>query len=115
MKLLKLFGATMIISTIASLAIAGTKYDGTWKFKVQTTRGNCSALPSSVEIVNGKIKGTLKSDGESFKISGKVKDDGSVKGKIGVGVASFNGQFNSNSGVGEWRGRFGCGGKVIIN
>jgi len=115
MKVLKTFGLMVICGALCGPALAGTKYDGTWNFKIQTTRGNCSASSSSVEIKNGKIKGTLKSDGERFRITGKVKDDGSVKGKIGVGIASFKGQFAANSGMGEWRGRFGCGGKVFIN
>jgi len=113
---MKIFYITALAVTVASMSLPAfaSQYDGSWSFKIQTTRGNCAATSSSVEIKNGKINGSLKSDGETFRINGRVKDDGSVKGKIGVGVATFSGQFGSRSGNGEWKGRFGCGGKFFI-
>ena len=115
MKLSKSLFVVATLSLMANAANAGTRYDGTWGFRVQSSiAGNCTASASTVEIKNGKIKGTLQADGSQFRIFGKVDDNGVIKGKIGPGVATYEGKFSNKRAVGTWTGRFGCRGKVFV-
>lgn len=96
-----------------SIAIAGT-YDGNYNFKIKTTRGSCTASSGVVKVADNEISGTLLSEGQKFKIYGKVKDDGTIKGKISGGVATFKGNFENGKAIAKWRNRFGCAGSILI-
>lgn len=103
------------IFMLASLSAQAGHYDGIKEFKVQSNRaGDCSASAGNVKIENGKISGNLLISGLTLRINGKVSEDGSFKGKVGIGVATFIGRFSGNSGTGTWKGRLGCKGKIFI-
>ncbi len=80
---------------IATITASANFFDGAYSFKIKTTRGSCTASSGIVKVEEGKITGTLKSDGTIFKISGKIKQDGSLKGRISGGVATFKGNFEN--------------------
>jgi hypothetical protein len=96
--------AFTIIATTASIATAGTPYDGRWSLSIVTTRGDCSTYNFPVDITNGRV---------SFP--GLVRANGRVTGKGYVRVfvaamdksASGSGRLSRGSGGGHWSGRSG--------
>ena len=113
MKNLLYITAFSLLVASSSISYANT-FDGGYNFKIKTTRGNCSASSGQFKIEVGKISGTVVSDGTKFKIFGKVKDNGAIKGKISGGVATFKGAFENGKATVKWRNRFACAGDILI-
>jgi len=106
-------GLVVMMLSIASPAIAA-KYDGTYQFKSTKSFGQCNVQPGRVVIKDGKISGTLKSEAQPFPITGKVSDDGKVKGRIGGSAGRFSGTFANGNVTGKWSARGGCRGEFVI-
>ncbi len=107
---------TLVFSYILSVTVAfAGPYDGDWVFIIKTQVGSgCSASPGKVSITNGKIKGSLKTEGTIQRVRGKIKDDGTFKGTVGRGLAFYEGKATPKSGSGTWKNSFGCRGTVTI-
>ena len=108
------FGAVVAGVLLVATPVWAGKYDGQWTFSVKTTKGSgCSARPGIVTVEDGKISGSLKSEGKTFKVKGKIKEDGKFRGRV-MGVSSYKGEFKGNQGKGTWKNRYGCAGTVSI-
>ena len=114
MKKIVLFNMLLAFFFVTSPALAST-YDGEWRFKITTMVGsNCSAAAGNIDVSDGKFRGIIKSEGLKLRVRGKVSEDGSIKGKVGTGLATLKGTIASNSGGGTWRNRFGCRGTFSL-
>lgn len=114
MRSIKQLLLIILISLIPTTASAGS-FDGTYNFKVKTTKGTCTAAPGEITIEDGKILGTINSDGKTFKVFGRVSEKGKLKGKIAGGLATFKGEFKNGKVQSSWRNRFGCSGTIFIS
>lgn len=103
-----------IFLAFTGLTTAATQFDGRWQFNITTTHGPCIAAPGEVTVEDGKIKGTVKGVNETPKVSGKIKPDGSIRGRVSKGLANFRGKITGNSTVISWSGRGGCKGKIRL-
>ena len=109
-----IYKVAIIIIILTPFNAFASKFDGNYNFNIKTTRGNCIASAGKIDISDGLISGALISNSEKFKIKGKVKDDGTFKGRISGGIATFKGSFNNNKPTATWRNRFGCAGDILI-
>jgi len=100
--------------SISSPAYAAGKFDGGYLFKVTKSIGPCSVRPGNVVVKDGKISDSVKSDGQTLKVSGKVSDSGKVKGRIGGSLARFKGVFENGNFAGKWNAQGGCRGEFVI-
>jgi len=103
-----LLAATVPASTPAS---ARSNFDGTWSVLIVTQKGSCDrAYRYPVKIDNGSVGYAGDS---SFKVSGKVGENGAVIVKVARGNQSANGQgrLSSTDGSGMWTASSGdCSG-----
>ena len=101
-----------LIFFFVSFPAFANPYDGNWRFKIKTLVGNnCSASAGAIVVSGKKFKGTIKSEGLKLRVSGKISDDGAIKGKVGGGLATLKGKIiSASTGGGTWRNRFGCRG-----
>lgn len=110
---------TRFVVVVAALVLISpvyaSPYDGNWIFSIKTLRGSgCSANPGRIVIDDGKITGSMVSEGREYGVTGKVSDDGKVRGKVGGGLANFKGTMTTSSGSGTWKNRFSCSGTMAI-
>ena len=107
-----MFTAGITLHTTPAIA---NQFDGDWRFRVVTTHGPCFAAPGLVLVTNGKISGSVKGVNETFRVTGSLKDDGTLKGRISKGMANFKGSVSGGSGSATWSGRGGCKGTIQMN
>src|ERR1700731_5123387 len=75
-------------------ALAKTPFDGPWDVAVVTQAGSCdSSLHYRLTVHDGKVFG-------SGDVSGRVTEDGYVRGSLGGSYA--NGPLEGRSGSGRW-------------
>ncbi len=99
----------MALSFAAALSAsipAGAKpsYDGLWSVLIVTEKGSCDrAYRYPIRINNGTL---VNGNNDSFVISGKVGDNGSVNVTVSHGSksASGSGKLSGSIGAGTWRG-----------
>ena len=99
--------AAWVVAAIALSvgAHAGANFDGAWHVTIITQSGNCDkAYSYPVKVEAGQIS---YSGDNSFDISGKVADAGTVNVNIARGdqKASANGKLSATNGSGEWTGK----------
>lgn len=100
---------------VLPLSAQAASFDGTYQFIVKTSVGTgCSASPGQFTIVGNKFSGTLLSEGSTFRVDGKVSDDGTFSGKVKRGLANFKGKLTGRTGSGTWKNNYGCRGTVTI-
>ena len=100
--------ATVLASTAACWSSAlsqkiTTSFDGTWRGVLITRSGECERSGQ----VSGKIiNGDLVSPGRGVSVSGRVKEDGGLSGKVSMGPYYIigSGRLAGNSGSGTWQG-----------
>lgn len=116
MKYLK-YSAFMLAILFSTTPSFAGPYDGTYLFSVINSIGPCGIQPGNVTIKDGKISGTLIGSGQQFKITGKVKDNGKVRGKIigNIGRGSFRGDLADGTNKGKWTAGSRCRGEYVIS
>jgi hypothetical protein len=96
--------ALAITTSAASVADAGTPYDGRWSLSIMTTRGECSTYNFPVDIANGHV-----SFPGLVRARGRVTRKGSVRVTVAVQdkYAAGSGRLTFGSGSGRWSGHSG--------
>jgi hypothetical protein len=96
--------ALAITTSAASVADAGTPYDGRWSLSIMTTRGECSTYNFPVDIANGHV-----SFPGLVRARGRVTRKGSVRVTVAVQdkYAAGSGRLTLGSGSGRWSGHSG--------
>ena len=104
-----------IIGISAPLATAlAAAEDGKYRFKMLSQSGSCDGSPNVIVIQNGKISGKFSGSSGVVRLSGRVKSDGTFKGSLSGGLATFKGSLNGNSGKGSWSGVGACTGTFQV-
>ena len=96
---LGILAATLPASAPAS---ARSNFDGTWSVLIVTQKGTCDrAYRYPVKIDKGSVGYAGDS---SFRVSGKVGENGAVTVRVARGSQSANGQgkLSSTDGSGQW-------------
>ena len=101
------FGLAVLWSlALASPAMAGSVYDGTWNLVFVTRRGACDqSYDFVVNISNGIV-----THPNLVRFRGRVAKNGVVRASVTVGerYASGSGRLAGTSGRGVWSGRAGA-------
>jgi len=94
-----------VLSTAGSgLAIAHSKYDGTWNLIIVTEYGACEQYNVPVQIIDGQVTfPNLNKSSGSVSSKGDVRVFVSAMGKS----ASGSGKLKLNAGSGRWTGQSG--------
>ncbi len=96
--------AVLASSAAAPLTAANiTSFDGTWSAVLMTRSGGCER---SGQISGKIVNGTLVSPVGGVSVSGRVKEDGELSGKVSMGSYYIigSGRLVGNSGSGTWQG-----------
>jgi hypothetical protein len=106
MRLIPWFGVAITSSFFvlgSGLPAQASKFDGRWSVEVITEQGNCDrAYRYSIVIENGQAR---YGGQEAFDVTGEVKPNGNVAGRISHGSdrADVNGRLASDGmGAGTW-------------
>lgn len=111
---LAIAGATLLATNILGATVAQTApaHDGNWSVLIVTEKGDCDrGYRYPVRIANGKVGYAGEA---SFKVSGKVTDQGAITVTVSRGdkSASGAGVLSGNVGAGRWKTGGGeCSGK----
>lgn len=100
-----LLAATLAVSALtpATIAAAGTPFDGQWSVVVYTSSGPCDAsYRFSGQIVNGEISYAYS----MIEIMGRVEANGATHVKVTASDAhgEAHGHFTATHGSGTWSG-----------
>jgi hypothetical protein len=80
-----------------------TQFDGTWRAALTTRSGECDR---SGHVTGKIVNGALVSPGGGVSVSGNVKEDGELSGKVSMGSYYIigSGRLVGSSGSGTWQG-----------
>jgi hypothetical protein len=97
--------AFVATASTASIAAAGTIYDGQWNLTITTERGTCEASYHFVVDINNGIV----SHPNLVKLHGRVAKGGSVQVSVSAAgkTAAGAGRMSRSSGRGRWTGHSG--------
>ena len=95
--------------TIATPAVARTRYDGDWSVVITTRGGACEpSVRYGVEIINGMVVNPASGEAQ---VQGRVSPSGAVRVTVQAGGqwANGSGRLNLTRGGGVWRGQGNAG------
>jgi len=95
------------MSFISPPIFASAEFDGTWSARAYTNSGNCKRQYSfKLNIVEGKLTGTVRGNAGNYTLEGIVNDDGVTEfGMIGPEEGTFTGKIIGNKAKGKWESR----------
>jgi hypothetical protein len=99
-----LLAASAVVS-VASNAVARTRFDGLWSVSIVTQRGNCDpSYRYPVAITNGVVQQAANQGDMSVTITGRVTGGGAVAVSVRRGdqFARGSGRLSAVAGQGQW-------------
>ena len=96
--------AAVCSAVMASAAVAGSPYDGSWSVTFYTRSGVCDAASRSGVVIQN---GFIYPEAGGINFNGRVSSNGTVRASVSAGgqYASGSGRLGRSSGGGVWRGQ----------